>query len=140
MLKTLSNILTNSINSLGITCSEGLSKYILTRTLTQIKTIKAYSKHISNIHRTTIVKNIQKLSEVESCLCTQLYNLPNILSDGRFKYSAIIDSTLLRRWSEKVYSCKVRYNYVEKHKKPYQEQINCCIYHEKKGLIPYTLQ
>jgi len=140
MLKTLNNILTNSINSLGITCSEGLSKYILTRTLSQIKTIKAYSKYISKFHRTTIVKSIQKLSEVENCLCTQLYSLPNILSDGRYKYTAIIDSTLLRRWSEKVYSCKVRYNYVEKHSKLYQEQINCCIYHEKKGIIQYIPQ
>ncbi|WP_245528882.1 hypothetical protein [Methanotorris formicicus] len=60
--------------------------------------------------------------------------------DNRFKYTAIIDSTLLRRWSKKVYGCNIRYNYIERHSKPYQEQINCCIYHEKKGYIRFTLQ
>jgi hypothetical protein len=133
MLSALNNILTNSINSLGFNCSEELSKFALVRTLTPIKTIKAFSESISKIHRTTIVKNLQKLSEEEFCLYTQLLNLPDILNDNRFKYTAIIDSTLLRRWSENVYGCSIRYNYIEKHSKLYQEQINCCIYHEKKG-------
>ncbi|XRO76250.1 hypothetical protein ACO3VM_05475 [Methanocaldococcus sp. 10A] len=37
-----------------------------------------------------------------------------------------------------VYGCTVRYNYIEKHYKPYQEVINCCIYHEKKGYTRFT--
>ncbi|XRO77207.1 hypothetical protein ACO3VM_01390 [Methanocaldococcus sp. 10A] len=36
------------------------------------------------------------------------------------------------RFSCGVYGCTVRYNYIEKHYKPYQEVINCCIYHEKR--------
>jgi hypothetical protein len=133
MLTALNNILVDSINSLGFNCSEELSKFAQVRTLTPIKTIKAFSEHISGTHRTTIVKNLQKLSEDEFYLHTQLSNLPDILDDNRFKYTIIIDSTLLRRWGEKVYSCNIRYNYIERHSKPYQEQINCCIYHEKKG-------
>jgi len=121
-------ILTNSINSLGFNCSEELSKFVQVRTLTPIKTTKAFSEHISEIHRTTIVKNLQKLSEDEFYLHTQLSNLPDILDDSRFKYTGIIDSTLIRRWSKKVYGCSIRYNYIERHSKPYQEQINCCIY------------
>ncbi|MFU8654075.1 hypothetical protein [Methanotorris formicicus] len=140
MLAALNNILTNSINSLGFNCSEELSKFAQVRTLTPIKTIKAFSEYVSGIHRMTIVKNLQKLSENEFCLYTQLSNLPDIFDDNRFKYTAIIDSTLLRRWSKKVYGCNIRYNYIERHSKPYQEQINCCIYHEKKGYIRFTLQ
>ena len=140
MLTALNNILVDSINSLGFNCSEELSKFAQVRTLTSIKTIKAFSEYISEIHRTTIVKNLQKLSEMDFCLHTQLSNLPDILDDDRFKYTAIIDSTLLRRWSEKVYGCNIRYNYIERHYKPYQEQINCCIYHEKKGHIRFTPQ
>ena len=134
MLKTLSNMLTNSINSLEFNCSEELSKFALVRTLTPIKTIKAFSESISKIHRTTIVKNLQKLFEEEFCLYAQLLNLPDILNDNRFKYAAIIDSTLLRRWSENIYGCSIRYNYIENHSKLYQEQINCCIYHKKRAL------
>ena len=140
MLTALNSILTNSINSLGFNCSEELSKFAQVRILTPIKTTKAFSEHISGIHRTTIVKNLQKLSEDEFYLYTQLSNLPDILDDNRFKYTIIIDSTLLRRWSEKVYGCSIRYNYIERHSKPYQEQINCCIYHEKKGYIQFTPQ
>ncbi|EHP83379.1 hypothetical protein, partial [Methanotorris formicicus] len=111
MLAALNSILTNSINSLGFNCSEELSKFAQVRTLTPIKTIKAFSEYVSGIHRTTIVRNLQKLSENEFCLYTQLSNLPDIFDDNRFKYTAIIDSTLLRRWSKKVYGCNIRYNY-----------------------------
>ena len=100
MLTALDNILTNSINSLGFNCSEELSKFVQVRTLTPIKTTKAFSEYISEIHRTTIVKNLQKLSEDEFYLHTQLSNLPDILDDSRFKYTGIIDSTPLRRWSD----------------------------------------
>ena len=137
MLTALNNILDNSINSLGFNSSKELSRFALVRTLTPIKTIKAFSNGISEIHRTTIVKNLQKLFEDEFCLHAQLLNLPDILNDNRFKYTAIIDSTLLRRWSKKVYGCSIRYNYIERHSKLYQEQINSCIYHEKKGI--YTI-
>ncbi|WP_245528925.1 hypothetical protein [Methanotorris formicicus] len=68
MLAALNNILTNSINSLGFNCSEELSKFAQVRTLTPIKTIKAFSEYVSGIHRTTIVKkptkNYQKMSFV----------------------------------------------------------------------------
>ena len=97
--------LTNSINSLGFSCSGELFKFALVRILTLIKTIKAFSKYIPKIHRTTIIKNLQKFSEGEFYLYAQLLNLPDILNDNRFKYTAIIDSTLLRGWSEKVYEC-----------------------------------
>ncbi|MFU8653001.1 hypothetical protein [Methanotorris formicicus] len=39
------------------------------------------------------------------------------MDDNRFKYTTIIDSTLLRRWGEKVYGCNIRYNYIERHSK-----------------------
>lgn len=135
------NKITNSIiRQPRFNCSEELSKFALVRTLTPIKTIKAFSESISKIHRTTIVKNLQKLFEEEFCLYAQLLNLPDILNDNRFKYAAIIDSTLLRRWSENIYGCSIRYNYIENHSKLYQEQINCCIYHKKKGFILFTLR
>ncbi|WP_232210793.1 hypothetical protein [Methanothermococcus okinawensis] len=81
--------------------------------LTPIKTIKAFSESISKIHRTTIIKNIQKLSKNEICVYNQLASLPDILNDKRFRFTAIIDSTFIRRWSEKVYGCIIRYNYIE---------------------------
>jgi len=124
-------MLANSINSLGFSCSEKISKFALVRTLTPIKTIKAFSEYVSGIHRTIMIKNLQKLSQDELYLYTQLLNLLDILNDGRFKYTAIIDSTLLKRWNENVHGCGIRYNYIEKHSKLYQEQINSCIYHEK---------
>ncbi|WP_232210803.1 hypothetical protein [Methanothermococcus okinawensis] len=108
--------------------------------LTPIKTIKAFSESISKIHRTTIIKNIQKLSKNEICVYNQLASLPDILNDKRFRFTAIIDSTFIRRWSEKVYGCIIRYNYIEEHRKLYQEQINCCIYHNKKGYTQFILQ
>ncbi|XRO77389.1 hypothetical protein ACO3VM_02335 [Methanocaldococcus sp. 10A] len=40
----------------------------MTRTLTPIKTIKGISEDILEIDRTTVVKNLQKLSEDEYCL------------------------------------------------------------------------
>ncbi|MEO2118108.1 MAG: hypothetical protein ABGW92_06900 [Methanocaldococcus sp.] len=97
MLTALNNIIDDSINSLGFGCSKELLKFALVRTLTPIKTIKAFSNGILEIHRTTIVKNLEKLSEDEFFLHAQLLNLPDILNDNRFKYTAIIDSTLLRR-------------------------------------------
>ncbi|WP_159089918.1 hypothetical protein [Methanotorris formicicus] len=49
MLAALNSILTNSINSLGFNCSEELSKFAQVRTLTPIKTIKAFSEYVSGI-------------------------------------------------------------------------------------------
>jgi len=81
MLTALSNILDDSINSLGFGCSKELLRFGLVRTLMPIKTIKAFSNGISEIHRTTIVKNLQKLFEDEFCLHAQLLNLPDILDE-----------------------------------------------------------
>jgi len=140
MLTALSNILVDSINSLGFASSEELARYGMTRTLTPIKTIKGISESVLDIDRTTVIKYLQELSEDEYCLYNQLSNLPDILDDDRCKFVAIIDSMLVRRWSDNVYGCTIRYNYIERHYKPYQEVINCCIYHEKKGHIRFTLQ
>ncbi|XRO77042.1 hypothetical protein ACO3VM_04325 [Methanocaldococcus sp. 10A] len=138
MLAAFNDILVDSINSLGICSSEELARYGMTRTLTPIKTIKGISEDILEIDRTTVIKNLQKLSEDEYCLYTQLSNLPDILDDDRYKFVAILDSMLGMRFSCGVYGCTVRYNYIERHYKPYQEVINCCIYHEKKGYTRFT--
>ncbi|XRO76488.1 hypothetical protein ACO3VM_06810 [Methanocaldococcus sp. 10A] len=140
MLAAFNDILVDSINSLGICSSEELARYGMTRTLTPIKTIKGISEDILEIDRTTVIKNLQKLSEDEYCLYNQLSNLTDILDDDRYKFVAIVDSMLVRRWSDKVYGCTIRYNYIERHYKPYQEVINCSIYHEKKGYMRFTLQ
>ncbi|XRO76871.1 hypothetical protein ACO3VM_08915 [Methanocaldococcus sp. 10A] len=140
MITALNNILVDCINSLGLGCSEELARYGMTRTLTPIKTIKGISEDILEIDRTTVIKNLQKLSEDEYCLYNQLSNLTDILDDDRYKFVAIVDSMLVRRWSDKVYGCTIRYNYIERHYKPYQEVINCSIYHEKKGYMRFTLQ
>ncbi|EHP83633.1 hypothetical protein [Methanotorris formicicus] len=100
MLPTLKELLVNSLNTLGIANLDDLADYCLVRTLTEIKTIKAISEEILGIHRTTIIKKLQELSEIENCLYTQLLNLPNILDNRKFKFSIIIDSTLLRRFSK----------------------------------------
>ncbi|WP_245528884.1 hypothetical protein [Methanotorris formicicus] len=68
MLAALNNILTNSINSLGFNCSEELSRFAQVRTLTPIKTIKAFSEYVSGIHRTTIVKNLQTIRNEFVCI------------------------------------------------------------------------
>ncbi|WP_414739796.1 hypothetical protein ACPB8Q_08000 (plasmid) [Methanocaldococcus indicus] len=134
MLPALKELLDNSLNTLGIANSDDLVDYCLIRTLTDIKTIKSISEEILEIHRTTIIKKLQKPSEIENCFYAQLLNLPVILNNRKFKFSIIIDSTLLRRYSKNVFSSSIRYNYVENHKKLYQEQINCCIFNKKKGL------
>ncbi|WP_423793157.1 hypothetical protein ACPB8Q_02795 [Methanocaldococcus indicus] len=83
--------------------SDDLVDYCLVRTLTKIKTIKVISEEILKIHRTTLIKKLQKLSEIENCFYTHLLNLPNILNNRKFKFSIIIDSTLLRRYSKNVF-------------------------------------
>ncbi|WP_423792363.1 hypothetical protein ACPB8Q_06450 [Methanocaldococcus indicus] len=37
-----------------------------------------------------------------------------------------------------LFGSSIRYNYVENHKKLYQEQINCCIFNKKKDYTIYT--
>ncbi|XRO77206.1 hypothetical protein ACO3VM_01385 [Methanocaldococcus sp. 10A] len=68
MLAAFNDILVDSINSLGLGCSEELARYGMSRTLTPIKTIKGISDDILEIDRTTVIKNLQKLSEDEYCL------------------------------------------------------------------------
>ncbi len=56
--------------------------------------------------------------------------VPGII-DGRISFTGIIDSTFLKRFSEKVYSAKLRWNYVKECYEIPQEQINCCLFTDK---------
>ena len=104
--------------------AERLTAYSLIRTFTIIKTIKSISEDIIKKDRTTII--IQRLIEIEDLLFNQLKLLPNIL-DSRKALTAILDSTLLKRYSNKVYSAKLRWNYATKrYYEILQEQINRC--------------
>ena len=58
--------------------------------------------------------------------------------DGELSLTGIIDSTFLRRFSEKVYSAKLRWNYVKECYEILQEQINCCLFTDKGIYTAYT--
>jgi len=112
VLGLLHNLMTESMNELGFSIAEDLTAYSLIRTFTIIKTIKSISEDIIGKDRTTIIKNIQRLTEIEDLLFNQLELFPGII-DGRISLTGIIDSTFLKRYSEKVYSAKLRWNYVK---------------------------
>jgi len=112
ILNLLHKTMAESLNELGFNIPERLTAYSLIRTFTIIKTIKSISEDIIKKDRTTIIKNIQRLIEIEDLLFNQLKLLPNIL-DGRKALTAILDSTLLKRYSDKVYSAKLRWNYAK---------------------------
>lgn len=78
----LHNLMTESLNKLGFRVAEDLATYTLTRTFTAIETIKSISKDIIGKDKTTIIKNIQKLTEIEDFLFNQLKLLPGILDGG----------------------------------------------------------
>jgi len=137
-LNMLHKILTESLNELGFNIAERLTTYALIRTFTIIKTIKSISKDIIKKDRTIIIKNIQRLKEIEDLLFNQLKFFPDIL-DGRSSITAIIDSTLIKRFSEKVYSAKLRWNYAKRCYEILQEQINCCLFTDKRVYTAYTL-
>jgi len=138
VLSLLHNMLTESLNELGFNVAERLTAYSLIRTFTVIRTIKNISEDIIGEDRTTVIKNIQKFTEIDDFLFNQLKLLPGVL-DGRSSLTAIIDSTRLRRFSDKVYSAKLRWNYVKKCYEILQEQINCCIF-TNNGCTPCTLK
>jgi len=75
-----------------------------------VRTIKSISEEIIKKDRTTVIKNIQRLKKSD-LLYNQLELFPGIL-EGRIGLE-IIDSTFLKRFSEKVYSAKLRWNYVK---------------------------
>jgi len=133
----LHNLMTESLNELGFSIAEDLTTYSLIRTFTIIRTIKSISEGIIGKDRTTIIKNIQRLTEIEDLLYNQLELFPDIL-DGRISLTGIIDSTFLRRFSEKVYSAKLRWNYVKECYEILQEQINCCLFTDKGIYTAYT--
>ena len=58
--------------------------------------------------------------------------------DGRRAVTGIIDSTFLRRYSDRVYSAKLRWNYVKNCYEILQEQINCCLFTDKGIYTAYT--
>jgi len=111
--------------------------YALIRTFTIIRTIKSVSEDIIGKDRTTLIKNIQRLAEIEDLLFNQLEQLPDVL-DGRKTVTGIIDSTFLRRFSEGVYSAKLRWNYVKNCYEILQEQINCCLFTNNGIYTAYT--
>jgi len=82
VLNQLHKMLTESLNELGFSVAEDLATYALVRTFTIIKTIKGISGDIIKKDRTTLIKNIQKLTEIENFLFNQLKLLPGVL-DGR---------------------------------------------------------
>ena len=96
--------MTESLNELGFSVAEDLTTYSLIRAFTIIKIIGK--------DRTTIIKNIQRLTEIEDLLYNQLELFPGII-DGRISLTGIIDSTFLRRCSDGVYPAKLRWNYVK---------------------------
>ena len=137
VLDLLHNLMTESMNELGFSVAEDLTAYSLIRTFTIIRTIKSISEDIIGKDRTTIIKNIQRLTEIEDLLFNQLELFPGII-DGRISLTGIIDSTFLRRFSEKVYSAKLRWNYVKECYEILQEQINCCLFTDKGIYTAYT--
>ena len=136
ILNLLYNLMTESLNELGFSIAEDLTAYSLIRTFTIIRTIKSISEDIIGKDRTTLIKNIQRLAEIEDLLFNQLKLFPGII-DGRIAVTGIIDSTFLRRFSEKVYSAKLRWNYVKECYEILQEQINCCLFTDK-GVLGYS--
>jgi hypothetical protein len=137
VLGLLHNMLTESLNELGFSVAERLAVYALIRTFTIIRTIKSVSEDIIGKDRTTLIKNIQRLAEIEDLLFNQLEQLPDVL-DGRKTVTGIIDSTFLRRFSEGVYSAKLRWNYVKNCYEILQEQINCCLFTNNGIYTAYT--
>jgi hypothetical protein len=137
ILNQLHNMLTESLNELGFSVAEDLTTYSLIRTFTIIRTIKSISEDIIKKDRTTLIKNVQRLTEIEDFLFNQLEQLPGII-DGRRAVTGIIDSTFLRRFSEKVYSAKLRWNYVKECYEILQEQINCCLFTNNGIYTAYT--
>ena len=137
VLGLLHNLMTESLNELGFSIAEDLTAYSLIRTFTIIKTIKSISEDIIGKDRTTIIKSIQRLTEIEDLLFNQLELFPGII-DGRISLTGIIDSTFLKRYSEKVYSAKLRWNYVKECYEILQEQINCCLFTDKGIYTAYT--
>ncbi len=124
--------------SWGFSVAEDLVTHALIRTFTILKTIKSISgEEIIKKDRTTLVKNIQRLTEAEDLLYNQLKMLSGII-DGRVSLTEIIDSAFLRRFSERVYSAKLRWNYVKKCYEILQELINCCFFTDKGIYTAYT--
>jgi len=137
VLGLLHDLMTESLNELGFSVAEDLATYALVRTFTTIETIKGISEDIIKKDRTTIIKNVQRLTEIEDFLFNQLKLLLGIL-DGRRAVTGIIDSTLLRRFSDKVYSAKLRWNYTRRCYEILQEQVNCCIFTNNGIYTVYT--
>jgi len=125
VLGLLHNLMTESMNELGFSIAEDLTAYSLI-TFTIIKTIKRISEEIIGKDRTTLIKNIQRLKEIDDLLYNQLELFPGII-DGRRAVTGIIDSTFLKRFSDRVYSAKLRWNYVKNCYEILQEKINCCL-------------
>jgi len=77
------------------------------------------------------------LKEIEDLLYNQLELFPGII-DRRRAVTGIIDSTFLKRYSDRVYSAKLRWNYVKECYEILQEQINCCFFTDKGIYTAYT--
>ena len=73
------DIMTESLNELGFSIAENLTAYSLIRTFTIIRTIKSISEDIIGKDRTTLIKNIQRLKEIEDLLYNQLELFPGII-------------------------------------------------------------
>ena len=77
------------------------------------------------------------MKEIEDLLYNQLKLFPGII-DGRISLMGIVDSTFLKRYSDRVYSAKLRWNYVKECYEILQEQINCCLFTDKGIYTGYT--
>ena len=64
ILNLLYNLMTESLNELGFSIAEDLTAYSLIRTFV-IKTIKSISEDIVGKDRTTLIKSIQRLTEID---------------------------------------------------------------------------
>ena len=76
ILNQLHKMLTESLNELGFSIAEDLTTYSLIRTFTIIRTIESISEDIIGKDRTTLIKNIQRLTEIDDLLYNQLELFP----------------------------------------------------------------
>jgi len=137
VLGLLHDLVTESLNELGFSIAEDLTTHSLIRTFTTIGTIKGVSEGMIGRDGTAIIKNVQRLTEIEDLLFNRLELFPGIL-DGRISLTGVIDSTFLRRFSDRVHSAKLRWNYVKNCYEILQEQVNCRSFTDKGTHTAYT--
>ena len=90
--------------------------------------IKSRSSHLKFVENNLIstAYNIWRFF-IPTYIPYLLHNSPYPIQLFLTEQDRIIKSTFLKRFSEKVYSAKLRWNYVRKCHEILQKQINCCL-------------